>query len=51
MTVAVKNEILGDQFTLESKGINLSVEDIYHRIQNDDVMAYLRNSKPAQTLE
>lgn len=36
---------LGDQFTLESIGINLSVEDIYHRVQNDDVMTYLQEQQ------
>lgn len=33
---------LGDRFTLESIGINLSVEEIYHRVKNDDVLTYLQ---------
>jgi Uma2 family endonuclease len=32
---------LGDEFTLDSIGINLSVEDIYRRVQNEDVLTYL----------
>lgn len=33
---------LGDQFTLDSIGLSLSVEEIYHRVKNDDVMTYLQ---------
>ncbi len=33
---------LGDEFTLESIGITLSVADIYRRVQNEDVMNYLQ---------
>lgn len=36
---------LGDRFTLESIGINLSVEEIYHRVKNDDVMTYLHEQQ------
>lgn len=32
---------LGDEFTLDSIGITLTVEDIYHRVKNDDVIEYL----------
>lgn len=40
-----KHYFLGDQFTLESIGINLSVEEIYHRVKNDDVMTYLHEQQ------
>jgi Uma2 family endonuclease len=33
---------LGDEFTLDSIGIILSVEDIYRRVQNEDVLTYLQ---------
>jgi Uma2 family endonuclease len=36
---------LGDQFTLESIGLSLSVEEIYHRVKNDDVMTYLQEQQ------
>ena len=36
---------LGDRFTLESIGITLSVDEIYHRVKNDDVMTYLRQQQ------
>lgn len=34
--------ILGDEFTLDSIGIVLSVEDIYRRVQNEGVLIYLQ---------
>ena len=33
---------LGDEFVLDSVGITLSVEDIYRRVQNEDVLTYLQ---------
>lgn len=36
---------LGDQFTLESIGLSLSVEEIYHRVKNDDVFTYLQEQQ------
>ncbi len=36
-----KHYYLGDEFTLDSIGITLTVEDIYHRVKNDDVIEYL----------
>lgn len=36
---------LGDEFTLESIGITLSVEEIYHRVKNDDVMTYVHEQQ------
>ncbi|MDD2759558.1 MAG: Uma2 family endonuclease [Methylomonas sp.] len=33
---------LGDQFTLDSIGFSVSVEDIYRRVQNEDVLTYLQ---------
>lgn len=33
---------LGDKFALDSIGISLSVEDIYRRVQNEDVLTYLQ---------
>ncbi len=36
---------LGDQFTLESIDLSLSVEEIYHRVNNDDVMTYLQEQQ------
>lgn len=41
---------LGDQFTLESIGLSLSVEEIYHRDKNDDVITYLQEQQPNATL-
>jgi Uma2 family endonuclease len=34
---------LGDEITFESIGLTLSVEDIYHRVQNDDMVEFLAN--------
>lgn len=36
---------MGDEFTLESIGITLSVEEIYHRVKNDDVMTYVNEQQ------
>lgn len=36
---------LGDRFTLESIDIDLSVEEIYHRVKNDDVTTYLHEQQ------
>ena len=41
----VKHYFLGDEVTLESIDLTLSVEDIYHRVQNDDMLEFLA-SKP-----
>jgi hypothetical protein len=37
---------LGDEVTLESINLTLSVEEIYHRVQNDDMVEFLANNKP-----
>jgi Uma2 family endonuclease len=37
---------LGDEVTFESIGLSLSVEDIYHRVQNDDMLEFLANKTP-----
>jgi len=34
---------LGDEVTFESIGLTLPVEDIYHRVQNDDMLEFLNN--------
>lgn len=34
---------LGDVVTFESIGLTLRVEDIYHRVQNDDMVEFLAN--------
>jgi Uma2 family endonuclease len=39
----VKHYFLGDEITFESIGLTLSVEEIYHRVQNDDMMEFLSN--------
>jgi hypothetical protein len=39
----VKHYFLGDEVTFESIGLTLSVEDIYHRVQNDDMVEFLDN--------
>lgn len=36
-----KHYYLGDEVALGSIGITLTVEDIYHRVKNDDVLEYL----------
>jgi Uma2 family endonuclease len=38
-----KHYFLGDEITFESIGLTLSVEDIYHRVQNDDMAEFLTN--------
>ncbi len=37
-----KHYFLGDQFRLESIGLSLPVEEIYHRVDNDDVVTDLQ---------
>lgn len=39
-----KHYFLGDEITFESIGLTVLVEDIYHRVQNDDMVEFL-NSK------
>jgi Uma2 family endonuclease len=39
----VRHYFLGDEITFESIGLTLSVEDIYHRVQNDDMVEFLAN--------
>jgi Uma2 family endonuclease len=39
----VRHYFLGDEITFESIGLSLSVEDIYHRVQNDDMLEFLAN--------
>ncbi|MDD2760550.1 MAG: Uma2 family endonuclease [Methylomonas sp.] len=36
-----KHYFLGDEITFESIGLTLAVEEIYHRVQNDDVAEFL----------
>lgn len=36
-----KHYFLGDEISFESIGLTLSVEDIYHRVQNDDMLEFL----------
>jgi Uma2 family endonuclease len=38
-----KHYFLGDEITFESIGLTLSVEEIYHRVQNDDMVEFLTN--------
>jgi Uma2 family endonuclease len=38
-----RHYFLGDDITFESIGLTLSVEDIYHRVQNDDMLEFLAN--------
>ena len=35
---------MGDEVTFESLGLSLSVEDIYFRVDNDDVKSFLKNA-------
>ena len=37
-----KRYFLGDEITLDSIGITLSVEEIYRRVNNEDVLEYLK---------
>ncbi len=39
----VRHYFLGDEVTFESIGLTLPVEDIYHRVQNDDMLEFLAN--------
>ena len=39
----VRHYFLGDEVTFESIGLTLPVEDIYHRVQNDDMLELLAN--------
>ncbi len=39
----VRHYFLGDEITFESIGLTLPVEDIYHRVQNDDMVEFLAN--------
>ncbi len=43
-----KHYFLGDEITFESIGLTLSVEDIYHRVQNDDMAEFLNNKAEAE---
>lgn len=38
-----RHYFLGDEITFESIGLTLPVEDIYHRVQNDDMVEFLAN--------
>lgn len=38
-----KHYFLGDEVIFESIGLTLSVEDIYHRVKNEDMMEFLTN--------
>ena len=40
---------LGDELTLSSINLTLSVEDIYDRVQNGDVKEWLENQEKQQT--
>lgn len=42
-----KHYFLGDEITFESIGLTLPVEDIYHRVQNDDMTEFLSNKAEA----
>ncbi len=39
----VRHYFLGDEVTFESIALTLPVEDIYHRVQNDDMVEFLTN--------
>ncbi|MBZ4202839.1 MAG: Uma2 family endonuclease [Methylovulum sp.] len=39
-----KHYFLGDEVTFESIGLTLSVEEIYHRVQNEDMADFLNNT-------
>lgn len=43
-----KHYYMGDEITLDCIGLTLSVEDIYRRVQNDDVADYLARKKSKQ---
>ena len=38
-----RHYFLGDEVTFESIALTLPVEDIYHRVQNDDMLEFLAN--------
>lgn len=38
-----RHYFLGDEVTFESIGLTLLTEDIYHRVQNDDMVEFLAN--------
>ena len=40
-----RHYFLGDEFMLESVGLTLSVADIYRRVQNPDMLAYLQQQE------
>ncbi|WP_431065172.1 Uma2 family endonuclease [Methylotuvimicrobium sp.] len=40
-----RHYFLGDEFVLESIGLTLSVADIYRRVQNPDMLAYLQQQE------
>lgn len=44
-----KHYFLGDEITFESIGLTVSVEDIYHRVQNDDMVEFLKNKAEAES--
>jgi Uma2 family endonuclease len=39
---------MGDEIFLESIDLKVSVEDIYYRVKNDDVLLFLENKKQAE---
>jgi Uma2 family endonuclease len=39
----VKHYFLGDDISFESINLTLAVEDIYHRVQNEDMVEFLKN--------
>ncbi|NQY82150.1 MAG: Uma2 family endonuclease [Alphaproteobacteria bacterium] len=41
---------LSDEIKFESIDLTLSVEEIYYRVQNDDVIAFLQNKEPEQSV-
>ena len=40
-----KHYFLGDEITFESIGLTLPVEEIYHRVQNEDMIEFLNNKE------
>ena len=41
----LRNYILGEEITFESIDLTLSVEEIYHRVKNEDMMHFLEKKK------
>jgi hypothetical protein len=39
---------MGDEVTFEAIGLTLAVEDIYARVENDDVRAFLLEQQQAE---